>query len=67
MKKFQSQPALEAGVENIKHETMAKALKTNAAGHKPHAEVFGVHSAGHTMHDDHVEKMCGGGMAKGKK
>jgi len=56
---------LESGVENIKHETLAKSMKMHASGHKPHAEVFGEHSAGHMIHDDHVEKMCGGGMAMG--
>jgi hypothetical protein len=58
---------LEAGIEPIKHVTMAKSLAMHASGHKPHAEVFGEHAAGHAIHDDHVEKMCGGGyMAKGK-
>ena len=60
-------PALEKGVESIKHETLAKSLKMHASGHKPHAQVFGEHAAGHMIHDDQVEKMCGGGMAKGKK
>ena len=67
MKKFNTQPALEKGVEKIKHMTMAKALADNASGYKPHAQVFGEHAAGFTKHDDHVEAMCGGGMAKGKK
>lgn len=60
-------PALEKGIEPIKHETLAKSLKMNAAGHKPHAEVFGEHAAGFKIHDDHVESMCCGGTAKGKK
>jgi len=60
-------PALEKGVEPIIHTTLAKSLKMHASGHKPHAEVFGEHAAGHMIHDDHVEKMCGGGMAKAKK
>jgi len=64
MKKFNTQPALEKGVENIKHMTMAKALSDNAAGHKPHAQVFGEHAAGHMIHDDAVEKLCGGGKVK---
>jgi hypothetical protein len=59
-------PALEAGVEPIKHVTMAKALTMHASGHKPHAEVFGEHAATHVRHDDHVEKLCGGGYM-GKK
>lgn len=66
MKKVNTAP-LEAGIEKIKHMTMAKALKENAAGHKPHAEVFGEHAAGHMIHDDAVEKLCCGGMTKGKK
>lgn len=57
-------PALEKGVEPIKHETLAKSLKMNAAGHKPHAEVFGEHAANFKLHDDHVESMCGGGKVK---
>jgi hypothetical protein len=67
MKKFNTQPALEKGVEPIKHETLAKSLKMHASGHKPHAEVFGEHAAGHMIHDDAVEKMCMGGKAKAKK
>jgi hypothetical protein len=39
----------------------------HASGHKPHAEVFGEHAAGHMIHDDAVEKMCMGGKAKAKK
>jgi hypothetical protein len=58
---------LETGIEPIKHVTMAKALTEHASGHKPHAEVFGEHAAGHVRHDDHVEKLCGGGMAKKRK
>ena len=37
------------------------------AGHKPHHEFFKEHAAGHAVHTDAVQKMCGGGMAKGKK
>lgn len=50
----------------IQHETLAKAMAKHGAGHKPHAEHFKQHAAGHMMHDDAVEKMCSGGMAKGK-
>lgn len=57
---------IESGMEPIKHETLAKAMAKHASGHKPHAENFKQHAAGHMMHDDAVEKMCGGGMAKGK-
>jgi hypothetical protein len=57
---------LETGIEPIKHVTMAKSLAMHASGHKPHAEVFGEHAAGHVRHDDHVEKLCGGGYM-GKK
>jgi len=60
-------PALEKGVEPIKHETLAKSMKMHASGHKPHAEVFGEHAASFKIHDEHVESMCGGGMAKAKK
>jgi hypothetical protein len=59
---------IDAGVEPIKHETLAKSMAMHASGgHKPHAEHFKQHAAGHMIHDDHVEKMCMGGMAKGKK
>lgn len=66
MKKVSTAP-LEAGIEKIKHETLAKSMKMHASGHKPHAEVFGEHAAGHMLHDDAVEKLCCGGTAKGKK
>jgi len=38
-----------------------------AGGFVDHAEHVKKHSAGFKHHDDHVAKMCGGGMAKGKK
>jgi len=57
---------IEKGVEPIIHTTLAKSLKMHASGHKPHAEVFGEHAAGFKIHDEHVESMCGGGMAKAK-
>ena len=34
---------------------------------KHHKNEFKKHAAGHKHHMDHVEAMCGGGMAKGKK
>ena len=58
---------LEAGIEPIKHESLAKSMSMHAAGHKPHHEHFKAHSAGHMIHDDHVEKMCGGGYMGKKK
>jgi hypothetical protein len=52
----------------VQHETLADSMKMHATGgHKPHAEYFKQHAAGHMVHDDHVEKMCGGGMAKKRK
>jgi hypothetical protein len=39
----------------------------HGAGHKPHHEFFKAHSAGHDLHHEFVQKMCGGGMTKGKK
>jgi hypothetical protein len=36
-------------------------------GVKHHKNEFMKHAAGHDYHMDNVEKMCGGGMAKGKK
>ena len=66
MKKVSTAP-LEKGIEPIKHMTLAKSLTENASGHKPHAQVFGEHAAGHMIHDDAVEKLCCNGMAKGKK
>ena len=41
--------------------------KHAAGGHKPHHEMFKAHAAGHDLHHEATMKMCGGGMAKGKK
>jgi len=38
-----------------------------AGGFVDHAVHVKKHAAGFKHHDDHVAKMCGGGMAKGKK
>jgi len=35
--------------------------------HKHHKNEFKKHAAGHDHHMDMVERMCGGGYAKGKK
>ena len=43
------------------------AMKKHAGAHKPQHEMIAEHKAGHDAHHEAVMKMCGGGMAKGKK
>lgn len=57
-------PALEKGIEPIKHKTLAESIAMHASGHKPHAVVYGEHAAGHMKHDDHMKSFCGGGKVK---
>lgn len=66
MKKVSTAP-LEAGIEKIKHKTLAESIAMHASGHKPHAEVYGEHAASFPKHDDAMKSFCSGGMAKGKK
>ena len=40
--------------------------KHSAGGHDHHSKHFMKHSAGHQYEQDKVQKMCGGGYAKGK-
>lgn len=49
------------------HDSLEESTKMHGAGHKPHHEFFKAHSAGHDLHHEFVQKMCGGGMTKGKK
>ena len=51
----------------MKHDLNEDMYKNELAGHKPHHEHFKAHAAGHELNHDMVAKMCGGGMAKGKK
>ena len=40
--------------------------KLEDGGHIHHHKIYGEHKADHKKHHEHVEAMCGGGMAKKK-
>jgi len=68
MKEAMGPAGMDADVEKFpKFEAHDAAMKKHAGVHKPQHEMIAEHKAGHDAHHEAVMKMCGGGMAKGKK
>jgi len=59
---------MSADVEKFpQFESHDMATKKHGAGHMAQHDMIAEHRAGHDAHHEAVAKMCGGGMAKGKK